>query len=73
MAFTRCTSARRADTSPLPDYDLSDANAVKLTLHGALVDEAYSRLLIQKTDLPLADILALDRVQKSCLLMRPHC
>jgi len=49
---------------PLPDYDLSDANAVKLTLHGALVDEAYSRLLIQKTDLPLADVFALDRVQK---------
>ncbi len=49
---------------PLPDYDLSDPNAVKLTLHGALVDEAYSRLLIQKTDLPLADVFALDRVQK---------
>jgi ATP-dependent DNA helicase RecG len=28
------------------------------------VDLAYSRLLIQKTDLPLADVLALDRVQK---------
>jgi len=29
-----------------------------------VVDPAYSRLLIQKTDLPLADVLALDRVQK---------
>ena len=29
-----------------------------------MVDPAYSRLLIQKTDLPLADVLALDRVQK---------
>lgn len=49
---------------PMPDYDLSEPQAVRLTLHGAIVDAAYSRLLIQKTDLPLADILALDRVQK---------
>src|SRR5690606_35200625 len=31
---------------------------------GGVVDIAYSRLLIQKTDLPLTDVLALDRVQK---------
>ncbi len=49
---------------PLPDYDLSASKAVKMTLHGALVDPAYSRMLIQKTDLALPDILALDRVQK---------
>lgn len=49
---------------PLPDYDLSEPNAVKLTVYGGVVDPAYSRLLIQKTDLPLADVLALDRVQK---------
>lgn len=49
---------------PMPDYDLGEPHVVKLTLHGALVDPAYSRLLIQKTDLALADILALDRVQK---------
>lgn len=49
---------------PLPDYDLSGAGAVKLTIYGGVVDPAYSRLLIQKTDLPLADVLALDRVQK---------
>ena len=49
---------------PMPDYDLSEPHLVRMTLHGALVDLAYSRLLMQKTDLPLADILALDRVQK---------
>ena len=49
---------------PMPDYDLGEPQVVKLTLHGALVDPAYSRMLIQKTDLVLADILALDRVQK---------
>lgn len=45
-------------------YDLSAPEAVRLVLHGGVVDPAYSRLLIQKTDLPLADVMALDRVQK---------
>lgn len=49
---------------PMPDFDLNQAGAVKMTLYGGVVDPAYSRLLIQKTDLPLVDILALDRVQK---------
>ncbi|MFA5630031.1 MAG: RNA-binding domain-containing protein [Porticoccaceae bacterium] len=49
---------------PLPDYDLSQTNVVRMTLYGGVVDPAYSRLLIQKTDLPLIDVLALDRVQK---------
>lgn len=49
---------------PMPDYDLSEPQAVKITVHGRVVDPAYSRMLIQKTDLPLEDILALDRVQK---------
>ena len=49
---------------PMPDYDLNAPNAVKMTIYGGLVDPAYSRLLIQKTDLPLDEVLALDRVQK---------
>lgn len=49
---------------PMPDYDLSEAGAVRLTIYGSVVDPAYSRLLIQKTDLPLVNVLALDRVQK---------
>ena len=49
---------------PLPDYDLTEPNAVRLTIHGGVVDLAYSQLLMQRTDLPLIDILALDRVQK---------
>lgn len=49
---------------PLPDYDLSRPGEVKLTLPGAVIDEAYSRLLMVRTDLPIEDVLALDRVQK---------
>lgn len=53
---------------PLPDYDLSDVNAVTMIIYGALVDEAYSRVLMQKTDLSFADIIALDNVQKGRVL-----
>lgn len=49
---------------PLPDYDLSRPGEVKLTLPGAVIDEAYSRLLMVRTDLQIEDVLALDRVQK---------
>ncbi len=49
---------------PMPDYDLTEPNTVKMTIHGNVVDPTYSRLLIQKTNLPLDKILALDRVQK---------
>lgn len=49
---------------PLPDYDLHDSNAVKLTIYGNEVNPTYTQLLSQKTNLSLEDILALDRVQK---------
>jgi len=49
---------------PMPDYELNVPDVVKMTLYGTFVDPAYSRLLLQKTDLPIEEILALDRVQK---------
>ncbi len=49
---------------PLPDYDLTEQGLVRLTIYGGVVDPAYTRLLMQRTDLPLSLILSLDRVQK---------
>ncbi|MEZ6150148.1 MAG: ATP-binding protein [Pirellulaceae bacterium] len=49
---------------PLPDYDVAERGTVRLTIHGAIVDPAYSRILIEKTNLPLEVVFALDRVQK---------
>lgn len=49
---------------PLPDYDLTQSSEVRLTIPGAVIDAAYSQLLMVRTDLPLDDVLALDRVQK---------
>ena len=37
---------------------------MKLTIYGAVIDTNYSEQLMERTDLPLEDVLALDRVQK---------
>ena len=49
---------------PLPDFDLGDPGEVKLTIYGRVVDEGYTKLLMQSSSLPFEDVLALDRVQK---------
>ena len=53
-----------ARSFPLPDYNSISANIVRLRIYGKIVDPAYTRLLLQKTDIPLHDVLALDRIQK---------
>ncbi len=50
---------------PLPDYIIStDPEMVRVVLHGKILDERYTRLLIRQTDLRLDEIILLDRLQK---------
>lgn len=49
---------------PLPDYDLSEDNRVKVTLYGKIIDEKYSKILFEKTNLDIDEVMLLDRVQK---------
>ena len=49
---------------PMPDYDFSEENRVKVTLYGTIIDEKYSKLLFEQKKLSLNDIVLLDRVQK---------
>lgn len=49
---------------PLPDYDLSDPQRVKVKLFGKILDENYTRALIRRTSLNLIEVIALDKVQK---------
>ncbi|MDD4549701.1 MAG: putative DNA binding domain-containing protein [Syntrophomonadaceae bacterium] len=49
---------------PLPDYDLSETNRVKVRILGKIIDENYTRLLIKRPDLDLQTIMDLDKVQK---------
>ena len=49
---------------PMPDYDLSVDNRVKVTLYGKIIDEKYSKILFEKTNLDIEKVMLLDRVQK---------
>ena len=49
---------------PLPDYDSTGPEHVILRLQGRFLDENYSRVLFANPDFSLADIRALDQVQK---------
>ena len=49
---------------PMPDYDLSNRNRVSVTLYGKIIDENYSRLLFERTNLDISAIILLDRLQK---------
>ena len=49
---------------PLPDYRQSTREKVVLEIYGHFIDENYSKLLIEKKDLPLTEVLLLDKVQK---------
>ena len=49
---------------PMPDYDLSVDNRVKVTLYGKIIDEKYNKILFEKTNLDIEKVMLLDRVQK---------
>jgi len=49
---------------PMPDYDFSEEYFVKVTIPGRIIDEKYTRILIQHKNLDLMDVIALDKVQK---------
>jgi len=55
---------------PLPDYDLSQPDRVVVRIQGEILDERYTRLLIERTDLDLWTVILLDKVQKGVLISR---
>lgn len=55
---------------PLPDYDLSEPNRVAVTVRGEIMDEQYSRLLMERADLDLREVMLLDKIQKRITVTR---
>ncbi len=55
---------------PLPDYDLRDPRRVVVTIRGRILDERYTRLLMDRTDLDLWAVMLLDKVQKRAPISR---
>lgn len=66
----RMFETQRRRSFPLPDYDLSEPGQVAVTLTGRILDERYTRLLMERTDLGLEEVMLLDRVQKGHRISR---
>ncbi len=49
---------------PMPTYDLSEPERVRVRLIGQILDPNYTRMLMSQTNLDLLDVIALDKVQK---------
>jgi len=60
----RMFETQRRRSFPLPDYDLDTPGQVSVSISGRILDERYTRLLMEQTDLTLAQVMLLDRVQK---------
>ena len=48
-----------------PTMILANPGSVTMTIHGSATETTYSQLLMEHTDMPLSDIIVLDRVQKN--------
>ena len=70
MGIRRSFEKLRERFFPMPDYDLSEENRVKVTIYGKILDEQYSKLLLENTDLTLTEVMLLDRVQKNILITK---
>lgn len=49
---------------PMPDFDLSTADQVNVTVYGKVMDEKYTYILFQHQELDLETVFLLDRIQK---------
>ena len=61
----RMFTIQRSRFFPLPDFDLAEPGRVKVRHLGKILDEKYTRMLMEQTDLDLDTIIALDKVQKN--------
>ncbi len=66
----RMFETQRRRSFPLPDYDLTDTSRVAVTIHGRILDEHYTRLLMEGLDLDLDLVMLLDRLQKGMRIDR---
>jgi ATP-dependent DNA helicase RecG len=57
-------ASQRKRYLPLPDYEGSTLGETVFNIYGQQIDEKYSRMLMERADLPLEQVVWLDRVQK---------
>lgn len=70
MGIRRSFEKLRERFFPMPDYDLTEENRVKVTIYGKIIDEKYSKLLLENANLSLVEVMLLDRVQKNVVITK---
>ncbi len=55
---------------PLPDYDLTQLDRIVVKIQGKILNDNYTRLLIEDTAMDLAIAILLDKVQKQIKLSK---
>lgn len=60
----RTFQIQRDRNFPMPTYDLTEPERVKVRLIGQILDPNYTRMLMSQANLDLLDVIALDKVQK---------
>lgn len=60
----RMFETQRRRSFPLPDYELETPGEVSVSISGRILDERYTRLMMEQPGLTLAQVMLLDRVQK---------
>ena len=70
MGIRRSFEKLRERFFPMPDYDLTEESRVKVTIYGKIIDEKYSKLLLENTALSLVEVMLLDRVQKNVVITK---
>ncbi len=60
----RMFETQRRRSFPLPDYDLTRPEHITVSLVGRIIDESYTRILMERTDIDFDQVVLLDRIQK---------
>jgi ATP-dependent DNA helicase RecG len=55
---------------PLPDYDLSNNERVIVKIPGSILDEQYTRILMERSHLDIQNVMMLDKIQKRIPITR---
>lgn len=64
MGIRRVFRIQQEKYFPLPDYDISSAQQVRVTVYGKVIDENYTRVLFNNPDFDLTTVYLIDKVQK---------
>lgn len=64
MGIPMMYQIQRDKCFPLPTYDLSTVNRVKVTVYGKIIDKNYTQLLYSDEKLDMRTVFLLDKVQK---------